>query len=69
MNYEAEIWRKAYADDGYVIIRDLVDSQTLLNLREAMERIIKNPESLPPSLKDKIFFEREHVKNNAQRLP
>lgn len=69
MNYEAEIWREAYADDGYVIVRDLVDSQMLLKLREAMERITKNPESLPPNLKDKIFFERDHVKNNAQRYP
>jgi len=69
MNYEAEIWREAYADDGYVIVRDLVDSQMLLKLREAMERITENPESLPPNLKDKIFFERDHVKNNAQRYP
>jgi len=69
MKYEAEVWRKAYCDDGYVIIRDLLVSQLLLKLREAMERIMNNSERLPPSLKDKIFFEREHVKNNAQRYP
>jgi ectoine hydroxylase-related dioxygenase (phytanoyl-CoA dioxygenase family) len=69
MKNEAKAWRKAYCENGYVIVRDLIDSQTLLKLREAMERITENPESLPSSLKDKIFFEREHVKNNARRYP
>jgi ectoine hydroxylase len=69
MNYGAEIWREAYANDGYVIINDLIDSETLLKLCEAMERITNNPEGIPANLKDKIFFEREHVKNNAQRYP
>ena len=69
MKSKAEIWRKAYRDDGYVIICDLVDSQLLLKLREAMERITNNLEGLPPNFKDKIFFERDHVKNNVQRYP
>jgi len=69
MKSEAEIWRKAYRDDGYVIVRDLIDLQMLLKLREAMERITNNPEGLPPNLKDKIFLERDHVKNNVQRYP
>lgn len=70
MKYKAKIWREAYADNGYVIVRDdLVDSQLLLKLRDAMERITKSPENLSPNLKDKIFFERQHVENNAQRYP
>jgi ectoine hydroxylase-related dioxygenase (phytanoyl-CoA dioxygenase family) len=69
MQHEAEALRKAYDDDGYVIVRDIIDSATLLNLREAMEKITDDPQSLPPRLKDKIFFEREHVKNNAQKYP
>lgn len=69
MRHEAETWRKAYCDDGYVIVHDLIDPQTLLKLCEALERITNNPESLPPNLKDKIFFERQHVINNAQRYP
>lgn len=69
MKYGAKIWRKAYRDDGYVIVPGLVDSQTLLKLCEAMEKITNQPESLPPNLKDKIFFERQHVKNNARRYP
>jgi ectoine hydroxylase-related dioxygenase (phytanoyl-CoA dioxygenase family) len=69
MKHETELWRKAYLEDGYVIVNDLLDSDTLLKLREAMEKITCNSESLPPSLKDKIFFEREHVKNNASKYP
>jgi ectoine hydroxylase-related dioxygenase (phytanoyl-CoA dioxygenase family) len=69
MKYETEVWRKAYSDDGYVIVRDLIDSQLLLKLREAMEKITNKPERLLPSFRDKIFFEREHVKNNAQKYP
>jgi ectoine hydroxylase-related dioxygenase (phytanoyl-CoA dioxygenase family) len=69
MKYEEKVWRKAYRNDGYVIVRDLIDSETLLKLREAMEKITNNPIRLLPSFKDKIFFEREHVKNNAQRYP
>jgi hypothetical protein len=67
MKYETELWRKAYLEDGYIIVCDLLDSDTLLKLREAMGKITNNPESLPPSLKDKLFFEREHVKNNASK--
>jgi hypothetical protein len=48
MKYKAEIGKKAYDADGYVIVHDLVDLQTLLKLREAMERITKNPETLAP---------------------
>jgi ectoine hydroxylase-related dioxygenase (phytanoyl-CoA dioxygenase family) len=69
MKNEAEVWRKAFCDDGYLIVRDLIDSETLLKLQEAMEKVTNNTESLPPSLKDKIFFEREHVKNNVQKYP
>jgi ectoine hydroxylase-related dioxygenase (phytanoyl-CoA dioxygenase family) len=69
MNYEVERWREVYAENGYVIVHDLIDSQMLLKLGEAIEKITKKTESLPPNLKDKIFFEREHVKNNTQRYP
>ncbi len=64
MKHEPEAWKADYRDDGFVIIRDLLDPTTLSILRDGLERIAGNPDGLPPELKGKIFFEREHVKNN-----
>src|SRR5688500_5209485 len=66
MKHEPEVWKKAFRDDGFVIIRDLLDPTTLSTLRDGLERIIGKPESFPPQLKEKIFLERDHVKNNPQ---
>jgi len=66
VRYEPEAWRKAYQDNGFVVVQDLLDPTTLSGVRDELTRIIENLESLPPSLKEKIFFERDHVKNNPQ---
>src|SRR5215813_7547190 len=66
VKYEPEAWRKAYQDNGFVVVQDLLDPTTLSRVRDELTRIIENLESLPPSLKGKIFFERDHVKNNPQ---
>ena len=66
MRYEPEAWKKNYMDDGFVIVRDLLDSETLFTLRDGLERITGNLDGLAPELKGKIFLEREHVKNNPQ---
>jgi ectoine hydroxylase-related dioxygenase (phytanoyl-CoA dioxygenase family) len=66
MKYEPEAWRKAYQDNGFVVVQDLLDPTTLSRMRDELTRIIENLESLPPQLKEKIFFERDHVKNNPQ---
>jgi hypothetical protein len=64
MKYELEAWRKAYQDNGFVVVQDLLDPTTLSRARDEITRIIENLESLPPSLIERIFFERDHVKNN-----
>jgi ectoine hydroxylase-related dioxygenase (phytanoyl-CoA dioxygenase family) len=66
MKYEPEAWRKDYQDNGFVVVQDLLDPTTLSRARDELTRIIENTENLPPSLKEKIFFERDHVKNNPQ---
>src|SRR5262245_54036532 len=66
MKYEPAVWKKDYQDNGFIIVRDLLDLPTLSRLRERLEGIIANPENLPTHLKSKLFFEREHVKNNPQ---
>ena len=66
MKYEPEVWRKAYREAGFVVIPDLLDLGTLSTLRDGMERITQDVESLPAHLREKIFFERDHLKNNPQ---
>jgi hypothetical protein len=66
MKYEPKAWRKVYQDNGFVVVRDLLDPTTLSRMRDELTRIIENLESLPPQLKEKIFLERDHVKNNPQ---
>ncbi len=66
MEYEPEVWRERYREDGFVVVRDLLDPSTLAGARAALERIVRGHGALPPPLGEKIFFEREHVKNNPQ---
>jgi len=66
MKYEPEEWKKAYQDDGFVIVQDLIDPSTLSALRDRMDKITGNHRDLPSHLKEKIFLERDHVKNNPQ---
>jgi ectoine hydroxylase-related dioxygenase (phytanoyl-CoA dioxygenase family) len=66
MKYEPDVWKRAYREDGFVIVPDLLDLETLAALREGMERITNNLDRLRPRLREKIFLERDHVKNNPQ---
>src|SRR5215470_1136963 len=66
MKYEPEKWKKAYEDDGFVIVQDLLNSSILSALRDSMDKITGNLRHLPSHLKEKIFLERDHVKNNPQ---
>jgi hypothetical protein len=66
MRREPEAWRKSYLEDGFVIVPELLDAPTLDGLRAAFEKITGNVEAAPPHLKEKFFFERQHVSNNPQ---
>jgi len=66
MKYEPEKWKSAYQNDGFVIVQDLLDPSTLSALVEGMDKVTGNPRNLPPHLNEKIFLERDHVKNNLQ---
>ncbi|HVI50182.1 MAG TPA: phytanoyl-CoA dioxygenase family protein, partial [Candidatus Sulfotelmatobacter sp.] len=56
----------AYQDDGFVIVQDLLGSALLSQLRDDMDKVTGGLETLPPRLKEKIFLERDHVRNNPQ---
>jgi ectoine hydroxylase-related dioxygenase (phytanoyl-CoA dioxygenase family) len=66
MQYQPEEWQRVYQDQGFLIVEELLDPAMLSRLREGVERITGNVEGLSPRLKEKIFLERDHVKNNPQ---
>jgi len=64
MKHEPEIWKNAYEADGFLIVPDLLDAVTLSELTYGMAKITASPRDLPAHLRDKIFFEADHVVNN-----
>jgi hypothetical protein len=64
MTYEPETWKKAYEEDGFVIVQDLVDPATRCALCSTIEKVTSHPQDLPSHLKEKLFLERDHVRNN-----
>jgi len=58
---EQEMWVKAYTEDGFVIVPDLLDAAERCRLCEPMDGILNDPKGVPTHLRDKIFFERTHV--------
>jgi ectoine hydroxylase-related dioxygenase (phytanoyl-CoA dioxygenase family) len=61
-----EEWQSAYRDDGFLIVQDLLDSALVSTLRDGLDKITGGHASLPPRLREKIFLERDHVRNNPQ---
>ena len=50
------MWAKAYAEDGFVIVPNLQGADTLDRLRQAMDRIMKDPKGVPEDLRHKILL-------------
>jgi hypothetical protein len=63
MKYTPKDWVSAYEDQGFVIVPDLIDTGTLSTLRQSIEKITGGLQMLSPELREKVFLEREHVKN------
>jgi hypothetical protein len=66
MKNEFDLLKQNFDEDGFVIVENLLDAATLENLRGALEKITKDTNSVLPNLAGKLFFEREHIKNNPQ---
>lgn len=66
MRDEFQELKRDFDESGFVIVRDILDAETLRRLRESMEKITRGANSVAPELAGKIFFERQHVKNNPQ---
>jgi len=66
MKNDFDVLKKEFNDNGFAIVENFLDATTLENLRESLEKITSNPNSVAPNLAGKLFFEREHIKNNPQ---
>jgi ectoine hydroxylase-related dioxygenase (phytanoyl-CoA dioxygenase family) len=66
MQHAPKEWRRAYRDDGFLIVQDLLDSPLVFRLRDGLDKITGALASLPPRLREKIFLKRDHVRNNPQ---
>jgi ectoine hydroxylase-related dioxygenase (phytanoyl-CoA dioxygenase family) len=50
MPHPPESWKADYERDGYLVVEELVDAEALGRLRDAVERITRDPDALPPNL-------------------
>jgi hypothetical protein len=66
MQHTPEEWRRACQDDGFLIVPDILDSALVSRLRDGLDKITGGLASLPPHLREKLFLERDHVRNNPQ---
>lgn len=66
MKNEFDVLKRNFGEDGFVIVENLLDAATLENLRLALEKITNGANSVSANLAGKLFFEREHTKNNPQ---
>jgi ectoine hydroxylase-related dioxygenase (phytanoyl-CoA dioxygenase family) len=66
MQHTPQAWRRAFHDDGFIVVPDLLEPALASRLRESMDQITGGMASLRPPLQEKIFLERDHVRNNPQ---
>jgi hypothetical protein len=64
MNREFRNWKKDFDENGFVIVENLLDADALETLRERVDKITREHTALPADLAAKLFFERQHVRNN-----
>lgn len=61
MRYEPERWTTDYARDGYLVVEDCIDADTLDALRRTVDPILSDPDSVPPGLRTHVNTERDYL--------
>jgi hypothetical protein len=64
MQHTPETWQRSFHDNGFVIVPNLLEPALVSRLRDSMDQITGGVASLRPHLLEKIFLERDHVRNN-----
>lgn len=66
MIYQPEKWKSDYERDGYLVVENLLDAETLATIRREVEKITEDPDSLPPHLRRHIELERDYLTQESQ---
>ncbi len=66
MKYEPQRWKTDYERDGFVVVPECLDPQSLDRLRTAMDQVISGYNQLPPRLRVHIQFETDFLKFQPQ---
>ena len=67
MEHNPARWKADYERDGYLVVENVLDTQTLSTLRAGIERITADPDTLPDHLRRHIQFERDYVKKRPDQ--
>jgi len=66
MKHAPSQWKQDYERDGYLVVPDLVDPQTLEQLRRGVEKITSAPDAVAPHLKMHLDMERDYIQKKPQ---
>jgi ectoine hydroxylase-related dioxygenase (phytanoyl-CoA dioxygenase family) len=66
MRYDPERWTADYKRDGYLVVPDCLDAETLDTLRRKMDPILTDPAALPARLRTHVQTERSYVAEQPQ---
>lgn len=67
MHIDPQQWQADYERDGYVVVENCLDANTLSTLQDQIDRILADPDGLPPNLRTHVQTERSYLANEPQR--
>ena len=67
MEHDPARWKADFERDGYLVVEDVLDAQTLAKLRAGIDRITADPDALAGSLRHHIQFERDYVERRPDQ--
>ena len=66
MQHRPETWKSDFDREGYLVVENLLDEETLVRLRKAVEQITGDPEALPPHLRNWVQLERDYFNEQPE---
>src|SRR5690606_27995676 len=64
--HDPQRWLEDYNRDGYVVVENVIDTDTLAMLRRQIEAITDNLDALPDRLRQYITLERDYSASRPQ---
>ena len=66
MHHEPQRWKHDYDRDGFLVVENLLDAETLKQLRLGIEKITADPDALDPGLRRHVQLERDYVRSTPK---